>query len=404
MERRQGILRAPFAATVMTQPPSERVAGFVAHLRRSGYRIGPGEAMSALSLVAGTVEDPAAARLGMKVLLAASRDQWEGFDELYDAYWSGRGLKRVVPANDVSSNHRELRPPPLWDRVLPNNGDKRAEAPQAQLMDGDEPTTHRDGAGRLIASRREQLMRAGLDKLADPEEQAEAARIAERLAQAMRYRLSRRRRASRRGHAIDLRRTLRRNLVHGMEPLELLRKRRPERPVNLILLLDVSGSMKPYARAFLAFARGLAGSTIAVEVFLFHTRLARISDALKDPDPIRAVDRLTLLSQGFGGGTRIAGCFAAFNARYAKSVIDSRSVVVVMSDGYDTDAPERLAAELAMLKQRARRLVWLNPLIGWRDYAPVARGMAASLPYIDLFAPAATLADLAALEPQLALL
>ncbi|HVZ01142.1 MAG TPA: VWA domain-containing protein [Dongiaceae bacterium] len=384
--------------------PSERVAGFVAHLRRSGYRIGPGEAMSALSLIAGTVADPVAARLGMKVLLSGSRDQWEGFDELFDAYWSGRGLKRVTPANDASADHRELRPPPIWDRVLPSKADQRATAPQAQLVEGDEPTAHRDGAGRLVASRREQLMRAGLDKLADPEEQAEAARLAERLAQAMRYRLSRRRRASRRGRAIDLRRTLRRNLVHGMEPLELLHRKRPDRPVNLILLLDVSGSMKPYARAFLAFARGLAGSTIAVEVFLFHTRLARISDALQDPDPVRAVDRLTLLSQGFGGGTRIAECLAAFNARYAKSTIDSRSVVIVMSDGYDTDAPERLAAELATLKQRAPRLIWLNPLIGWRDYAPVARGMQASLPYIDLFAPAATLADLAALEPQLALL
>jgi uncharacterized protein with von Willebrand factor type A (vWA) domain len=274
--------------------------------------------------------------------------------------------------------------------------------PQAQLTDGDEPTTHRDGAGRLIASRREQLARRDIARIADAAELAEAARIAEDLARAMRYRLSRRRRAARKGRGLDLRRTLRRNLVHGMEPLELLRKRRPARPVNIILLLDVSGSMKPYARAFLAFARGLAGSEIAVEVFLFHTRLARISEALRDPDPGRAVDRLMLLSQGFGGGTRIAESLAVFNARYAKAVIDSRSVVIVMSDGYDTDPPERLAQELARLKQRAPRLIWLNPLLAWRDYAPVARGMQASLPFIDLFASAATLNDLAALEAEFA--
>jgi uncharacterized protein with von Willebrand factor type A (vWA) domain len=385
------------------QFPSERVAGFVAHLRRNGYRIGPGEALATLGFLAESpVNDPIAARLGLRALLVGSRDQWEEFDELYDAYWSGRGLKRAMPARNDSADNRELRPPPVWDRVLPSQADRKATAPQAQLATGDAPTAQRDGVGRMIASRRENLLRADLARIGDAEELAEAERVAEQIARAIRYRLSRRRRASASGRGIDLRRTLRRNLVHGMEPLELLRRKRPTKPANLVLLLDVSGSMKPYARAFLAFARGLAGSEIAVEVFLFHTRLARITDALKDPDPARAIDRLTLLSQGFGGGTRIAGCLAGFNARYAKSTIDSRSVVIVMSDGYDTDPPERLAAELARLKQRARRLVWLNPLLGWRDYAPVARGMQASLPYIDLFAAANTLASLAALESEFA--
>jgi len=370
--------------------PSERLAGFVAHLRRSGYRIGPAEAEAALGFLAGGV-DPVSARLGMRTLLTGSREQWDGFDELYDAYWHGRGLHRVMPANDATTDLRALKPPPIWDRVLPSQRDRAITAPQAELTDGDEPT-----------SRREQLARKDIARIADPAELAEAVRIAETVARAMRYRLSRRRRAARKGRGLDLRRTLRRNLVHGMEPLELLRKRRPERPVNIILLLDVSGSMKPYARAFLAFARGLVGSELAVEVFLFHTRLARISEALRDPDPGRAVDRLMLLSQGFGGGTRIAESLAAFNTRYAKAVIDSRSVVIVMSDGYDTDPPERLALELARLKQRAPRLVWLNPLLAWRDYAPVARGMNASLPFIDLFASAATLADLAALEAEFA--
>jgi uncharacterized protein with von Willebrand factor type A (vWA) domain len=382
-------------------PPSERVAGFVAHLRRSGYRIGPAEAEATLGFLAGGA-DPIAARLGMKALLTGNREQWEGFDEHFDAYWHGRGLRRMMPANDASTDMRELKPPPVWDRVLPSQRDRAMQAPQAQLADGDTPIGHKDGEGRLIASRREQLARKDIAGIADPAELAEAARIAEDLARAMRYRLSRRRRAARQGRELDLRRTLRRNLAHGMEPLELLRRRRPERPVNLILLVDVSGSMKPYARAFLAFARGLAGSEIRVEIFLFHTRLARITEALRDADPGRAVDRLMLLGQGFGGGTRIAESLAAFNARYAKAVIDSRSVVIVMSDGYDTDPPERLVQALARLKQRVPRLVWLNPLLAWRDYAPVARGMNASLPFIDLFASAATLADLAALEAEFA--
>ena len=135
--------------------PSERVAGFVAHLRRSGYRIGPAEAEATFGFLAGGAV-AIAARLGMKALLTGSREQWEGFDELFDAYWHGRGLHRVVPAKDASTDLREMKPPPVWDRVLPSQQDRSTDVPQAQLTEGDAPTSQRDGAGRLIASRRGQ--------------------------------------------------------------------------------------------------------------------------------------------------------------------------------------------------------------------------------------------------------
>jgi uncharacterized protein len=127
-----------------------------------------------------------------------------------------------------------------------------------------------------------------------------------------------------------------------------------------------------------------------------------ISEALRERDRGKAMDRLSLMAEGFGGGTEIAGALKTFNDRYARASLNSRSVVILMSDGYDTDPPERLAAELVRLKRRARRLVWLNPLLGWRDYAPVARAMAAAMPHIDLFAAAHSLASLGALEGALA--
>ena len=116
----------------------------------------------------------------------------------------------------------------------------------------------------------------------------------------------------------------------------------------------------------------------------------------------RAVDKLALMAQGIGGGTRIGDCLATFNRWHARRVINSRTAVMIVSDGYDTGTPERLGEEMRRLRRRCRRIIWLNPLIGWRDYSPQARGMQAALPYVDLFAPAHNLESLAALAPYLA--
>ena len=138
------------------------------------------------------------------------------------------------------------------------------------------------------------------------------------------------------------------------------------------------------------------------EAFVFHTRLVHVSPSLHDRNVSRAVDRLSLMAQGIGGGTKIGESLADFNRWHAKRVINSRTAVIIVSDGYDTGEPTRLGAEMRQLRRRCRRIVWLNPLIGWRDYAPEARSMKAALPYIDLFAPAHNLESLAALEPYLA--
>jgi len=150
----------------------------------------------------------------------------------------------------------------------------------------------------------------------------------------------------------------------------------------------------------LSFVRGLIGQWVQADAFLFHTRLVRVTDVLRERDASRAMGRLSLITEGFGGGTRIAASLKHFNDRYAKEALNSRSVVIVMSDGYDTDPTEALTVELQRLKGRARRLVWLNPLLGWKDYAPVARAMAAALDHIDCFATAHSLASLAALEDE----
>jgi len=166
-------------------------------------------------------------------------------------------------------------------------------------------------------------------------------------------------------------------------------------------MLDVSGSMTVYARVFLAFLKGLVSHDQKTDAYLFHTTLVRVSDALRDNDTFRAVNRLSLMAQGFGGGTKIGSNLQRFNQQYAARTVTARSVVIIFSDGYDTDPPELVAEALQRLKKRGCKIIWLNPLKGWKDYEPVARGMAAALPMLDLFASANTLDSLAALEPHL---
>jgi uncharacterized protein with von Willebrand factor type A (vWA) domain len=268
---------------------------------------------------------------------------------------------------------------------------------------GEEGSDDADPIGRREgASRRDSLASVDFRKIADPEALAEAHKLAERLARAMRARLTRRDRAARQGRRIDLRRTIRASLPTGGMPFDLVRLRRRHVPLQLVVLLDASGSMNLYTAVFVRFVHGILDQFLEADAFLFHTQLVHVSDALREKDAGRALDRLGLMAQGVGGGTKIGESLATFNRWHAARVIHSRTCVMILSDGYDTGVPELLAAEMAALRRRCKRIVWLNPMIGWEGYEPSARGMAAALPHVDLFAAAHTLESLAALEPYLA--
>ena len=218
---------------------------------------------------------------------------------------------------------------------------------------------------------------------------------------ALRDKRSRRRIAARKGDRLHFRKTIRRSLSTAGEPLRLLRKRRPDRARKIVALCDVSGSMSVYAQVFLAFLAGLMRADKEADAYLFHTRLVRITEALRDKDTMRAIGRMSLMADGFGGGSKIGPSLQRFADTYAKRFVDGRSVVLILSDGCDTEPPEHLEAALVKLKKRGCKVIWLNPLKGWQDYAPVAGGMAAALPHLALFKAANTLDDLAALETEL---
>jgi uncharacterized protein with von Willebrand factor type A (vWA) domain len=377
-----------------------QLAGFVRTLRDNGFALGLRETADALRVLATPLAArPSTLQSALKALLSATRSDWERFDEIFQAYWLGRGLRRRQTLSGTAADGRR----PLGRVPAPLAGSEGAGEPD-HVERGEEPGSEMAGGRgrRGGVSRAESLGRLDVRRLVDPDEVAAAHVLAERLARRMRARLVRRERIRRHGRRLDLRRTIHRSISHGGTPLELAWRRRKPKPLRLVILLDASGSMNLYTAFFLRFIHGVVDAFREAEAFVFHTRLVHVSDSLRERDVARAIDRLALMAEGIGGGTRIGESLATFNRWHAARVINSRTAIMILSDGYDTGEPERLANEMRRLRRRCRRIIWLNPLIGWEGYAPEARGMQAALPYVDLFAAAHSIESLAALEPYLA--
>ena len=251
------------------------------------------------------------------------------------------------------------------------------------------------------ASRDESLAATDFRDLHRTEQVRAVEALMRRFARRIRHLMLRRETRAQRGRRLDLQSTIRRSVASGGTPLRLAwRRRRRVRP-RLILLLDVSRSMSVYSFFYLRLARALCGELADAHCFIFHTRMTGVDEALRDPDPWRSQEKLHLLAAGWGGGTRIGECIDGFNRGAGARLVHSRSAVVVVSDGYDTGEPELLSQALATLRRRARRLVWLNPLLGQPGFVPESRGMRAALPHLDLLAPGADLASIERILPQL---
>ncbi len=374
-----------------------RLAGFVRMLRDNGFAVGLAESRDALQVLA----SPMAGRRStlqpaLRALFSADHSDWQRFDEIFAAYWTGRGVRQ---ARTVASGAAASARP---RRGETHAGDKAKGPPDRVERRAGEEAAAAEGEGRREgASRAELLSATDMRHIVDPDEIAKVHELAARLARIMRARLVRRTRARRSGRRLDLRRTIHRSISHGGTPIDLVWRRRKPRPLRLVVLLDASGSMNLYTAFFVRFLHGAVDAFREAEAFVFHTRLAHVSASLRDRNVSRAVERLSLMAEGIGGGTRIGESLAAFNKWHAKRVINSRTAVIIVSDGYDTGEPAALASEMRRLRRRTKRIVWLNPLIGWKDYTPEARSMKAALPFVDLFAPAHNLESLAALEPYL---
>jgi uncharacterized protein with von Willebrand factor type A (vWA) domain len=203
------------------------------------------------------------------------------------------------------------------------------------------------------------------------------------------------------GRAADLRRLIRVNLRHGGEPLILPRRVRRAAPRPLVLLCDVSGSMEPYTRLLLLFIHALAHRQRSVELFVFSTRLTRVTRQFVGRPLQQALGRVRDAARDWSGGTRIGESLRAFNVAWARRVLRCGPAVLLISDGWDLGDPELLATELARVRRASFRLIWLNPLAGSPGYAPLTRGMQAALPFVDDFLSIRNMVSLESLATHL---
>ena len=379
--------------------PSARMVGFFSHLRSNDLKLGVSEVETALSILTQiNLNDPLEVRYSLKPLCVGNQDEASRFDDLFDSYWmdSGRVKQKIISNDNLNRSKKNIS----------EGGEKateNADNSSGSLTEPDDGTGLSDETkeGELVAVKEASKMRKDLREFVSKKDIDNALEAATKIGKALRDKRSRSLVCAKKGVSLDFRKTIRRSLSTGGEPLKLINKSKPDRAKRIVALCDVSGSMNVYSKIFLSFLSALMRNDNNTDAYVFHTELVRVTDALRDENTGRSMEKLSLIANGFGGGSRIGYSIKKFSKTYARRFVNSRSVVMILSDGYDSNSADELVDGLENLKKRGCKIIWLNPLKGWKDYAPVTASMAASLPYLDLFSSANTLHDLASLELEL---
>jgi uncharacterized protein len=305
--------------------------------------------------------------------LVAHPDHVMIYDQTFENYFRSKLRERL---SDMFSGVKPARPQEMEMKLDPTVLDEDG-------LESDEATEQVE-IMRMIASGTEVLKTKSFEQLTD-DERSRADRLIRELAVSLPFRRSRRLQKASKGAHFDLRRTLRSSLRTQGEPLRRswLARRTVARP--LVLVLDVSGSMAPYARALMQFGYAAMSSGEKVEVFCFGTRLTRVTRSLRTTNPDRALADVARVVRDWEGGTRIGESLKSLTDLYSQAAALKGAVVVLCSDGLERGDPLLLSAQMARIHRIAHELVWVNPLKGTTDYEPLARGMAAALPHVDRF-------------------
>ena len=358
------------------------VLGFCEMARLNGLNVGIKETLEMIHLSHSDIlYDQSAFYYTLRAIFCCAEEELARFDQLFDWFW--RGESRSAKGKTTFKNQGNLQKKAAASLVMLGEGKQSGEEQDSKLVSG--------------ANATERLRKTDFTKLTDIESVL-LEEIAEKLWQQMSRRLKRKLKINRRKGTINIRQTIRKNLGHGSNLIDLHRQKRKITKQRLVMLLDVSGSMDKYSFFLLKFLFALRKHFEKIEAFVFSTNLIRITDYLGEQQFGHALGLLSAAANNWSGGTKIGGCLETFNDQYGKRLLNGKSTVIVLSDGLDTGEPALLSAQLQKIKLRTRQLIWLNPLKGMKDYQPIQRGMEAALPSLDVFRSAHNLDSILELE------
>ena len=370
-----------------TNSLTESIVAFVRFLRSQGLNVGLQETQDALqSAEANLFTNRRQFKYALKTIFCSSPEERGVFEKLFILFWD---------TNPVDLQERKNK------TTVQGSVNKKTNASLVMLGFG-ENNEHNEEAKQVSgAHETERLKRTDLAKLTEMDAD-KLEEIARRLCRQMAIRLRRRMKESHGQGQINLRRTIRRSIGYGGEPLDLLRRSRAPKKQRLIVLLDVSGSMDKYSFFLLRFICALRENFRQLEAFVFSTSLKRISKSLQFNRLDFILNAVSDIADNWSGGTRIGECLHDFNEQYRKRMLNGSPLVLILSDGLDTGEADMLSKELQYIQRRAKKIIWLNPLKGMKGYEPTAKGMTAAMPSITDFRSAHNLESLLELENILA--
>jgi uncharacterized protein len=355
---------------------SANVVGFCRYLRSEGFAIAAPEEADALQILSilSPFSSPESLNLALKTCLARTPTQVERFDELANYYW-----QQVEKAVDSKVTDQEKA---QQNRAQPS--------PQAQFQNLKDwlygKNKSEEEAEIHTFSRVETLGKKDFSLLT-AEEAKELYDVIQQIARRLARQQNRRYRTADTGR-LDVRQTLRQNLRRGGEILELRRQKKRQERLELVLLCDVSRSMELYSRFVVQFAFAFQQVFRRIETFVFSTKLSKVSEILRGGDFYKNLENLSESVPHWSGGTRIGASLQQFVDEFGDKHLTSRTVIIILSDGWDTDDAAVLTAAMQKIHQKANRVIWLNPLAGQPNFQPSTAAMTAAMPFIDVFAAA----------------